>query len=91
MSKKTAPPYVPVAIRDKLEQLDELLQSANSLYEDIFDWYDAELKSYDSGADALDELFSPNGSYVVPVISYDAIMEGLSIVQTFNETYSDKD
>ncbi|MCD7790143.1 MAG: hypothetical protein LUH55_06295 [Bacteroides thetaiotaomicron] len=91
MSKKTTPPYVPVTIRNKIEQLDELLQSANSLYEEIFDWYDAELKSYDSGSNALDELFSPNGSYVVPAISYNAIMEGLSIVQTFNETYPDRD
>ena len=91
MSKKTTPPYIPSEIRNEIEQLDAMLESANSIYEEIFDWYDAELKSYDPGSDALDELFSPNGSYVVPAISLDAIMEGLSVVQTFNETYLDKD
>lgn len=91
MSKKTTPPYVPSEIRNKIEQLNSLLQSANSIYEEIFDWYDTELKSYDSGSNALDELFSPDGSYVVPTISYDAIMEGLTTVQTFNESYPDKE
>lgn len=91
MSKKTTPPYVPNEIKSKIDQLHALLEDANSIYEEIFDWYDSELKSYDSKSNALDELFSPNGSYVVPSISYEAIVEGLSIVQAFNETYPDED
>lgn len=91
MSKKTTPPYVPDEVKSKINRLHALLEDANFIYEEIFDWYDRELKSYNPKSNALDELFSPNGSYIVPSISYEAIMEGLSTVQTFNETYRTED
>ncbi len=87
MSKKITTPNIPDEITLKIKQLNSLLDDANSIYEEIFDWYDAELKSYNASCHAQDELFSPNGAYVVPTISIEAIMEGLTTIQTFNETY----
>lgn len=89
MSKKTSEPSIPAEIMEKIQQLEHTLDIASDLYDQIFDWYDQELKSYDASANASDELFAPESGTIVPYISQLAILEGLSIVQTFNETYPD--
>lgn len=71
---------------DKIHQLEHLLNTASALYDRIFEWYDQKLKSYDPSVNASDELFDPESGTIVPYISHLSILEGLSIVQTFNET-----
>lgn len=89
MSKKTTEPWIPTDIMEKIHQLESLLDTASDLYNQIFDWYEKELKSYDPAASASDELFDPGTGSFVPRISPLAILEGLSILQTSNETYPD--
>lgn len=84
MNKKTSKPSVPAEIMDKIQTLNTLLTDASQLYNDIFDWYEKELHSYNPTVNASDELFDPSTTHVSG-ISYLEIMEGLSIVQTFNE------
>ena len=74
---------------DKIHQLEHLLNTASDLYDQIVEWYDQELKSYDPSVSASDELFDPGSGTIVPYISHLSILEGLSIVQTFNETNHD--
>ena len=62
------------------------LEEAQELYNEILDWYDHELKTYDPSVNALMELSDPGTGCVVEGISYHSIMEGLSILQTSNET-----
>lgn len=84
MNKKASKPSVPAEIMDKIQTLNVLLTDAAQLYDDIFDWYEKELHSYNLTVNASDELFDPSTIHVSG-ISYLEIMEGLSIVQTFNE------
>lgn len=86
MCLKIQEPSVPDNIREKIRQLHDTLEQAQELYDDILDWYDHELKTYDPSVNALMELFHPGTGCVVEGISYHAIMEGLSILQTSNET-----
>lgn len=90
MNKKTSDPYIPEDIMDKIHQLGNILDAASDLYDQIFDWYDQELKSYNPAVSASDELFDPDSGTIVPYISHLSILEGLSIVQTFNETNNDE-
>ncbi len=85
MKLKTDVPFVPEDIRAKIDELQSLLEHAADLYSDIYDWYDRELKSYDSKATAEDELFDPGTGTVVEGIDYLSIMESLSELQTANE------
>ncbi len=89
MNPKTDTPSVPDGIRTKIQQLHDLLEDAQGIYDEIFDWYDQELKSYDPSADASMELFDPGTGCVVEGISYHVVMDGLCILQTANE--SDRD
>lgn len=89
MKFKTDTPSVPDHIQEKIQQLHELLDEAQNLYDEIFDWYDHELKTYDPSADASMELFAPGTRRVVEGISYHAVMEGLSILQTANGSNRD--
>ena len=84
MNKKTAEPSVPAEIMEKIQALNQLLADAAQLYDDIFGWYEKEIHSYNPTVNASDELFDPSTTSVSG-ISYLEIMEGLSIVQTFNE------
>ena len=89
MKKKTTEPFIPEDIMEKIQQLENLLDTASDLYDQIFEWYDQELKSYNPSVNASDELFDPGSGTVVPYISHLSILEGLSIVQTFNEAECD--
>lgn len=85
MNHKNNEPFVPDNIQTKIQQLHDLLEGAQELYDEIFDWYDHELKIYDPSVDASMELFDPGTGHVVEGISYHAVMEGLSTLQTANE------
>ncbi len=86
MCLKIQEPSVPDNIQEKIRQLHDSLEEAQELYDEIIDWYDHELKTYDPSVNALMELFDPGTGCVVEGISYHAIMEGLSILQTSSET-----
>ena len=85
MGLKIQEPSVPDDIQEKIRQLHETLEEAQELYNEILDWYDHELKTYDPSVNALMELSDPGTGCVVEGISYHSIMEGLSILQTSNE------
>ena len=85
MKLKTDEPFVPENIRVKINKLQALLDQAADLYNDIYEWYDRELKSYNPNASADDELFDPGTGTVVEGIDYLAVMESLSELQTANE------
>ena len=85
MSKKITEPQIPDEILEKIEHLNNLLDIASGLYDEITDWYDMELKSYEPSANALDELFHPGTGIIVPYVSSAAMLDGLTILQTFNE------
>lgn len=91
MKLKTDVPFIPENIRLKINELQSLLDRAADLRSDICDWYDGELKSYDSKASVDDELFDPGTGTVVEGIDYLAIMESLSELQTANECKMQKD
>lgn len=78
-------PSIPRYIRQKILKLQVLLEQANILRDEILVWYDAELRSYDDKADAEQELFDPGTGSSIEGISEPAIMEALSVLQTFNE------
>lgn len=79
---------MPENIREKITKLQFLLDQVSALYNDIYEWYGCELKSYDPKAAADDELFDPGTGSVVEGIDYLAIMEDLSELQTANECKS---
>lgn len=59
MKSRTDKPSVPEVVMRKISQLTELLDEARDLYDDIFEWYDTELKKYDRNADDSSELLIP--------------------------------
>lgn len=85
MKLKTDEPSIPEHIRKKISELQHLLKQAENLRDEILTWYEAELQSYNPGTDPESELFDPGTGIVVEGISYSAIMESLSELQTFNE------
>ena len=88
MKLKTDEPFVPENIRVKINKLQALLDQAADLYNDIYEWYDRELKSYNPNASADDELFDPGTGTVMEGIDYLAVMKSLSELQTANECKS---
>ncbi len=90
MNLKTDEPFVPENIKEKINKLQSLLDQAADLYNDIYEWYDCELKSYNPKAAADDELFDPGTGTVVEGIDYLAVMESLSVLQTANECKAQK-
>ena len=60
----------------------------SKLYEEIIEWYDSEIKSYDKRTNATDELYLPGTGTIVEYISPECILEGLNILQTANEVNS---
>ncbi len=88
MKIKIDEPSIPKYIRQKILNLQILLEQADVLRDEILTWYTAELKSYDDKADAEQELFDPGTGISIEGISELAIMEALSVLQTFNEVRS---
>lgn len=83
-------PSVPETIQQKIMVLQHLLDQANDLRDQILEWYEAELKSYDDKVTPEDELYDPGTGIVVEGISYLAIMEALCVLQTANEVRTDR-
>ena len=74
--------FVPQEIKDKIEMLNKMIGEAESLNKEITEWYHEALLDMDSelNVDALS----------VEGIDFNAIMEGLSIVSIFIETYGER-
>mgnify|MGYP007072499776 CR=1 FL=1 len=72
--------FVPQEIKDKIEMLNKMIGEAESLNKEITEWYHEALLDMDSELNVDDELD----------IDFNAIMEGLSIVSIFIETYGER-
>ena len=82
--------FVPQKIKDKIEMLNEMVRDAVSLNEEITEWYNGALLDMDSGLNVEDELFDASNALSVEGIDFTAIMEGLSMVSIFKETYGER-
>lgn len=82
--------FVPQEIKDKIEILNEMIREAKSLNEEITEWYHEALLDMDSGLNVDNELFDASNALSVEGIDFNAIMEGLSIVSIFIETYGER-
>ena len=82
--------FVPQEIKDKIEMLNEMIRKAESLNEEITEWYHEALLDMDSRLNVDDELFDASNSLSVEGIDFNAIMEGLSTVSIFIETYGER-
>jgi len=91
MKLKTDEPFVPYFIRDKIDQLQFLMAHASTLYDEVCEWYDRELKSYDPDAAMDMELFDPRTGPAIQEIDYFAVIEALSVLQTANEVSQQED
>ena len=80
--------FVPQEIKDKIEMLNEMIREAESLNEEITEWYHEALLDMDSGLNVDDELFDASNALSVEGIDFKAIMEG--IVSIFIETYGER-
>ena len=81
--------FVPQEIKDKIEKLNKMIGEAESLNEEITEWYHEALFDMDSELNVDDELFDASNALSVEGIDFNAIMEGLSIVSIFIETYGE--
>lgn len=77
-------------IKDKIEILNKMIREAESLNEEITEWYHETLLNMDSGLNVDDELFDASNALSVEGIDFNAIMEGLSIVSNFIETCGER-
>lgn len=82
--------FVPQEIKDKIEMLNKMIGEAESLNKEITEWYHEALLDMDSELDVDDELFDASNALSVEGIDFNAIMEGLSIVSIFIETYGER-
>lgn len=82
--------FVPQEIKDKIEMLNKMIGEAESLNKDITEWYHEALLDMDSELNVDDELFDASNALSVEGIDFNAIMEGLSIVSIFIETYGER-
>lgn len=82
--------FVPQKIKDKIEMLNKMIREAESLNEEITEWYHEALLDMDSELNVDDELFDASNALSVEGIDFNAIMEGLSIVSIFIETYGER-
>lgn len=83
-------PFVPQEIKDKIEMLNKMIGEAESLNKEITEWYHEALLDMDSELNVDDELFDASNALSVEGIDFNAIMEGLSIVSIFIETYGER-
>lgn len=81
--------FVPQEIKDKIEMLNEMIREAESLNEEIIEWYHEALLDMDSGLNVDNELFDASNALSVEGIDLNAIMERLSIVSIFIEIYGE--
>ena len=79
--------FVPQEIKDKI---DKMIGEAESLNKEITEWYHEALLDMDSELNVDDELFDASNALSVEGIDFNAIMEGLSIVSIFIETYGER-
>ena len=77
-------------IKDKIEMLNKMIGEAESLNKEITEWYHEALLDMDSELNVDDELFDASNALSVEGIDFNAIMEGLSIVSIFIETYGER-
>lgn len=82
--------FVPQEIKDKIEMLNKMIGEAESLNKEITEWYHEALLDMDSELNVDDELFDASNALSVEGIDFNAIMEGLSIVSIFIETYGEQ-
>ncbi len=83
--------FVPQEIKDKIEMLNKMIGEAESLNKEITEWYHEALHwIVDSELNVDDELFDASNALSVEGIDFNAIMEGLSIVSIFIETYGER-
>ena len=82
--------FVPQEIKDKIEMLYKMIGEAESLNKEITEWYHEALLDMDSELNVDDELFDASNALSVEGIDFNAIMEGLSIVSIFIETYGER-
>lgn len=82
--------FVPQEIKDKIEMLNKMIGEAESLNKEITEWYNEALLDMDSELNVDDELFDASNALSVEGIDFNAIMEGLSIVSIFIETYGER-
>ena len=82
--------FVPQEIKDKIEMLNKMIGEAESLNKEITEWYHEALLDMDSEVNVDDELFDASNALSVEGIDFNAIMEGLSIVSIFIETYGER-
>ena len=82
--------FVPQEIKDKIEMLNKMIGEAESLNKEITEWYREALLDMDSELNVDDELFDASNALSVEGIDFNAIMEGLSIVSIFIETYGER-
>lgn len=82
--------FVPQEIKDKIEMLNKMIGEAESLNKEITEWYHEALLDIDSELNVDDELFDASNALSVEGIDFNAIMEGLSIVSIFIETYGER-
>ena len=82
--------FVPQEIKDKIEMLNKMIGEAESLNKEITEWYHEALLDMDSELNVDDELFDASNALSVVGIDFNAIMEGLSIVSIFIETYGER-
>lgn len=82
--------FVPQEIKDKIEMLNKMIGEAESLNKEITGWYHEALLDMDSELNVDDELFDASNALSVEGIDFNAIMEGLSIVSIFIETYGER-
>lgn len=82
--------FVPQEIKDKIEMLNKMIGEAESLNKEITEWYHEALLNMDSELNVDDELFDASNALSVEGIDFNAIMEGLSIVSIFIETYGER-
>lgn len=82
--------FVPQEIKDKIEMLNKMIGEAESLNKEITEWYHEALLDMDSELNVDDELFDASNALSVEGIDFNAIMEGLSTVSIFIETYGER-
>lgn len=82
--------FVPQEIKDKIEMLNKMIGEAESLNKEITEWYHEALLDMNSELNVDDELFDASNALSVEGIDFNAIMEGLSIVSIFIETYGER-
>lgn len=70
--------------------LNKMIGEAESLNKEITEWYHEALLDMDSELNVDDELFDASNALSVEGIDFNAIMEGLSIVSIFIETYGER-